>query len=48
VYFSHTMPPEEEQAQPLTARSIQIIDGEVSSFEVIDGRLTGVRFSDTR
>lgn len=48
VYLSHTMPPEEEQAQQLAARSIQIIDGEVSSVEVDGGRLAGVGLSDGR
>lgn len=46
VYFPHKMPPEEEQAQQLAARSIHTIEGQVSSIEVDDGRLVGVRLSD--
>lgn len=46
VYLGHTMPPEQEQARQLAARSIQIIDGEVSAVEADNGRLVGVRLSD--
>lgn len=45
VYFAHTLPPEEEQAEELTARSIEIVDGEVASLEVAGGHLAGVRLS---
>jgi thioredoxin reductase len=40
------MPPEEEQVEQLAARWIQIIDGEVSSLDVDDCHLAGVRLLD--
>jgi thioredoxin reductase len=46
VYFSHTMPPDDEQAEQLASRDIRVVDGEVASLEVVDDRLTGVRLSD--
>lgn len=46
MYFAHRMAPEEEQARQLAARAIRIVDGEVSSLDVSDGRLAGVRMSD--
>jgi thioredoxin reductase len=46
MYFSHTMPPEDEQAQQLASRGIRVVDGEVASLEVVDDRLTGVRLRD--
>ncbi|MDQ4097939.1 MAG: NAD(P)/FAD-dependent oxidoreductase [Actinomycetota bacterium] len=46
TYFSHTMPPNEEQAEQLAARGIRVVDGEVASLEIVDDRLTGVRMSD--
>jgi thioredoxin reductase len=46
MYFSHTMPPNKEQAEELASRDIRVIDGEVASLEVVEGRLTGVRMHD--
>ena len=46
VYFSHTMPPDDEHAEQLASRGIRVVDGEVASLEVVDDRLTGVRLSD--
>ena len=46
LYFSHRMPPEDEQAKQLAARGIRLVDGEVASLEIIDDRLTGVRLRD--
>jgi thioredoxin reductase len=46
VYFSHTMPPDDEQAEQLAARGIRFVDGEVASLEIVDDRLTGVRLRD--
>jgi thioredoxin reductase len=46
LYFSHTMPPDDEQAEQLASRGIRVVDGEVTSLEVVDDRLTGVRLRD--
>jgi thioredoxin reductase len=46
MYFGHTMPPDDEQAEQLASRGIRVVDGEVASLEVVDDRLTGVRLSD--
>ena len=46
VYFTHRTPPEEQQARQLAARSIRVVEGEVSSVEVDAGRLAGIRLSD--
>jgi thioredoxin reductase len=46
TYFSHTMPPEDEQAEQLAARGIPVIHGEVASLEVVDDHLTCVRTRD--
>ncbi len=44
VLFRHTAPrPTDEEAEQLSARSITVVDGEVSALEVHDDRLTGVR-----
>jgi thioredoxin reductase len=40
------MPPNKEQAEELASRDIRVIDGEVASLEVVEGRLTGVRMHD--
>ncbi len=48
MYFTHTMPPSEEQAEQLAARDIRVVDGTVVSLEVAEGRLTGVRLGDGR
>jgi thioredoxin reductase len=47
TYFSHTMPPvTAEQAEQLAARGIAVVDGEVTSLEVVDDRIVGVRLQD--
>jgi thioredoxin reductase len=46
AFFSHTMPPTDEQAEQLTARGIRIVDGPVASLEVADDRIVGVRLDD--
>lgn len=46
MYFTHTMPPDDEQAEQLVSRGIRVVNGEVASLEVEDDRLTGVRLSD--
>ena len=46
TYFSHRMPPSDEQAEQLAARGIHVVDGEVASLRVVDDRLTGVRLAD--
>ncbi|MGN6680814.1 MAG: NAD(P)/FAD-dependent oxidoreductase [Streptosporangiaceae bacterium] len=44
TFFSHTMPP--EQPEEMTARGIRIVDGVVTSLEVAEDRLVGVRLAD--
>jgi thioredoxin reductase len=46
TYFSHTMPPNDEQAEQLVARGIRIVAGKVASLQVVEDRLTGVRLRD--
>ncbi len=46
MYFSHLMPPEDEQAEQLASRGIRIVDGEVTSLEIVDDRLTGLGLHD--
>ena len=46
MYFSHTSPPEGEQAQQLASRRIRLVDGEVTTLEVVDDHLAGVRLRD--
>jgi thioredoxin reductase len=46
VYFSHTTPPNDEQAEQLAARGIRVIEGEVTSLEIEEDGLTGVRLAD--
>ncbi|MEJ7843948.1 MAG: NAD(P)/FAD-dependent oxidoreductase [Rubrobacter sp.] len=42
--FLHTEPrPTDEEAEQLAARGIRVVEGEVSSLEVVDDHLTGVR-----
>jgi thioredoxin reductase len=49
TFFSHTTePPTDEQAEQLAARGISMVDGEVTSLEVVDDRLVGVRLGDGR
>ena len=44
VLFQHTSPtPSEEEAEQVAARSIGLVEGEVSALEVRDDRLVGVR-----
>jgi thioredoxin reductase len=46
TYFSHTMPPGDEETEQLTARGIRIVHGEVASVETAEDRLVGVRLRD--
>jgi thioredoxin reductase len=46
TFFSHTMPPTDEEAGQLAARGISVVDGEVASLEIVEDRLVGVRLSD--
>ncbi|WP_344890893.1 NAD(P)/FAD-dependent oxidoreductase [Actinomadura meridiana] len=47
VFLSHTAPPPTgEDAENLAARGIRVLDGEVTSLEITDGRLTGARLND--
>jgi thioredoxin reductase len=42
--FVHTAPqPTDEEAEQLAARGVTVVEGEVSSLEVVEDRLTGVR-----
>ncbi|MDQ4143503.1 MAG: NAD(P)/FAD-dependent oxidoreductase [Actinomycetota bacterium] len=46
IYLSHTMPPNDEQAEQLASRGIPVVGGEVASLEVVEDRLAGVRLPD--
>jgi thioredoxin reductase len=46
VYFSHTMPPDDNQSEQLAARGVRVVGGEVASLEIVDDRLTAVRLRD--
>ena len=46
AYFSHTLPPDEEQTQQLSARGIRIVEGDVASLVVVGDLLGGVRLAD--
>jgi thioredoxin reductase len=46
VYFAHTMPPNDDEAQRLEARGIRVVEGEVASLEIVDDRIEGVRLLD--
>ena len=46
TYFTHMVPPDDDQTRDLTAREIRIVDGDVTSLAVNDDRLSGVRLSD--
>lgn len=46
LYFSHSMPPTDEDAEKLSARDVSVIEGEVESLELTVDRLSGVRLSD--
>jgi thioredoxin reductase len=43
IYFRHTLPSDDEQDEQLAARGIRLIDGELTSLEIADDCLTGVR-----
>ncbi|ONI90769.1 thioredoxin reductase [Saccharothrix sp. ALI-22-I] len=47
TFFSHTTPPlDDEQAEQLAARGINVVHGEVASLEVAEDRIVGVRLGD--
>jgi thioredoxin reductase len=46
VFFSHTAPPTAEQAEELAALGIGVVHGMVSSLDIADERLAGVRLAD--
>lgn len=47
AFFSHTMPPPTaEQAEQMAARGIRMVHGEVTSLDIVEDRLTGVRLAD--
>ncbi len=46
TYFSHTVPPNGEEAEQLAARSIRVVGGHVTSLEVSKNRLAGIRLAD--
>lgn len=48
VVFGHTHPLSEDERAELTAREIEIVDGEVAKLEIDEGRLAGVRLADGR
>ncbi|HLU45950.1 MAG TPA: NAD(P)/FAD-dependent oxidoreductase [Natronosporangium sp.] len=47
TFLTHTWPPPApEEAEKLAARDIPVVAGEVTSLEIVDDRLTGVRLAD--
>ncbi len=46
TFFSHTMPPDGEQAEQMAALGIAIVPGTVAALEIDGDRLAGVRLSD--
>jgi thioredoxin reductase len=47
TFFSHTRPAlTDEEAEQLTARGIEVVDGEVESLQIVEDRLVSVRLSD--
>ncbi|HET7326582.1 MAG TPA: NAD(P)/FAD-dependent oxidoreductase [Nocardioidaceae bacterium] len=46
TYFTHVLPPTDEQAEQLAARGIRVVDGEVASLEVVADRIAGVQLGD--
>ena len=46
TFFSHTMPPDGEQAEQMAALGIAIVPGTVVALEIDGDRLAGVRLSD--
>ena len=45
TYFSHTAPPNEDEAEQLAARNIRVVDGRVTSLEISENHLAGVRLA---
>lgn len=48
LYFSHLMPPNDEEKEQLMARGIAVIEGEVAALEILDDRLAALRLRDSR
>ncbi|MGH2807281.1 MAG: NAD(P)/FAD-dependent oxidoreductase, partial [Actinomycetota bacterium] len=46
TFFSHTRPLTDEESTQLAARGIEVVHGEVSSLEIADDRIIGVRLND--
>jgi thioredoxin reductase len=46
TYFSHTAPPDDEQAEQLAARGIRVVEGTVTEVVAEADRLVGVRLDD--
>lgn len=46
VYFTHAMPPDDEDAAKLRTRGVRLVDGEVAALEIAGDRVTGVRLGD--
>lgn len=46
TFFSNTRPLAAEDAEQLAARGISVVDGQVTSMEIVGDRLRGVRMSD--
>lgn len=46
TYVSHTMPPNDEQAEQLSARGIPVVDGEVAALDEADAGRTVIRLAD--
>ncbi|WP_331770433.1 NAD(P)/FAD-dependent oxidoreductase (plasmid) [Embleya sp. NBC_00888] len=46
TFFAHTLSPTAEDAERLAARGVRVSAGEVSSLDVVDDRLVGVRLGD--
>jgi thioredoxin reductase len=47
MFLTHTWPlPNPEEVEKLTARDIQVVNGDVTSLEIVDDRLAGVRLAD--
>ncbi|WP_109506949.1 FAD-dependent oxidoreductase [Nocardioides speluncae] len=46
TYLTHLSRPEDEQAELMSARGIEIVDGKVAGLEITDDRISGVRLAD--
>jgi len=46
VFVTHSLSPDDEQAEQLAARGIRVVDGPAASLEITDDRLVGVRLDD--